>query len=277
MTTTTAMATTMAKRTVNDLQSRIISYWDGRADTYSNGVVDELTDGRRGIWMRELIENGREAFALASARACCASALDVGCGPGFFTSLLAEAGCTVDAVDSSAEMLAHACANVSGEVPSADVTYWHADLHDLPFDDGTFDLIVSRNVTWLMRDPVAAYAEWLRVLRPGGVMLVFDANWYRYLCDSSLDAARRADQDGKRVEGWADDAQATLDQERRCELIAAELPFTSVLRPAWDVRALASLGSRSVMADEDVWQRVWTTGEKAFYRTSPLFMVKAVK
>ena len=271
------MVPATAKCACDSLQNEIVSYWDGRATTYSNNVVDELADDRRVAWRHVLMEFANEVLEPDGGQANAARALDIGCGPGFFSSLLAEMGCTVDAIDSSAEMLAHACANVAAEVPDGDVTYWLCDLHELPFQDNAFDLAVSRNVTWLMRDPAAAYAEWLRVLRPGGVLLVFDANWYRYLCDTDLDAMRHADQDGKTVEGQEADAKATPGQERQCELIAAKLPLTSVLRPAWDLETLGALGVACAWADEGVWQRVWTKGEKSFYRTSPLFMVKAVK
>ncbi len=52
------------------------------------------------------------------------------------------------------------------------------DFGALPFQDGTFDLVVSRNVTHIIREHLKVYGEWLRVLKPGGVLLIFDANWH---------------------------------------------------------------------------------------------------
>ena len=52
------------------------------------------------------------------------------------------------------------------------------DAKDLDFEDNTFDIIVSRNLTWVLEEPDKAYREWHRVLRSGGKMLNFDANWY---------------------------------------------------------------------------------------------------
>ena len=58
----------------------------------------------------------------------------------------------------------------------------------LDFEDGLFDVVVSRNVTWNLPEPERGYAEWARVLRPGGLIINFDANWYRYLIDDSAPA-----------------------------------------------------------------------------------------
>lgn len=259
------------------LKDEIVAYWNARAVSYSCGVIDELHDDRRTAWTQVLIEHSYEALHHAAMQGRPAHAIDLGCGPGFFSSLLAIEGCRVDAVDSSLEMLKHARNNVMREAPDADVAFTCCDLLSLPFPDGTFDLAVSRNVTWLMQQPEAAYAEWLRVLRPGGVLLVFDANWYRYLSNEAVDAQRHGDQDGKTIEEWRVEAQATPDQEKRCEIIAGRLPLTPVLRPAWDLETLYGLGVGSAYADELIWERVWTEGEKRFYRTSPLFLVKSTK
>lgn len=43
--------------------------------------------------------------------------------------------------------------------------------------DCTFDAIVSRHASWLFPEPAAAYREWIRLLRPGGILLNMDANW----------------------------------------------------------------------------------------------------
>jgi SAM-dependent methyltransferase len=155
------------------------------------------------------------------------------------------------------------------------VEFHCGDVSKLPFADDTFDLAISRNVTWLMSDPVATYAEWLRVLAPGGQLAVFDANWYRYLVDPELDLLRKQDQMHEVPE--KSDARATPEEELRCERIAANLPLTSELRPAWDLEVLGDLGARHVAAYEDVWRHLWTPEERRYYRTSPLFLIVAEK
>jgi len=260
-----------------DIDSEIVSYWDKRSTSYSNGVVGELGDERRDAWCRALEGHVAAALAVAREEGRSPRVLDLGCGPGFFTALFAKAGCCVDAVDSSHEMLARARENVTAVAPDANAEFHECDFSSLPFADNSFDLAVGRNVTWLMRRPEATYAEWLRVLRPNGKLLVFDANWYRYLIDSEMAAKRNADMAENTLEGWDEDAQATTDEEKRCERIAYELPMTYILRPAWDQAILAALGASSVCVDEGIWREVWAPSEQSYYGATPMFLVEVVK
>lgn len=261
----------------DELGQAITAYWDHRARTYSNGVRGELADNRHCAWQRLLAQSIADVMAKAKRAGRVVRALDLGCGPGFFSILLAEKGCAVDAIDMSAGMLAQARANVEAAVPGANVAFHQCDAALPPFDDATFDIVTSRNLTWLMREPEQTYAEWLRVLRPGGKLLVFDANWYRYLVDDEVAQARLHDQTGAKLEEYDEDSMASDDEERQCELIAAELPLTSILRPQWDVEVLERLGAARVRADERVWCDLWTKSEQAFYGSSPLFMIEAYR
>lgn len=93
-------------------------------------------------------------------------ALDVGCGPGALTEVLAArlGGERVAAVDPS-EPFAAACAE---RVPGADVRVASADR--LPHDDDAFDATLSQLVVNFLPDAPAALAEMTRVTRPGGVV-----------------------------------------------------------------------------------------------------------
>lgn len=259
------------------LEREIEDYWDKRAESYSNGVRGELDDNRRDVWRHALEDVAGGLIGQAEAESRTARALDLGCGPGFFSILFADMGFAVDAVDESSEMLARARANVAEAGCGDAVAFHEGDVTFLSFDDNAFDVAACRNLTWLMRDPEAAYREWLRVLRPGGKLVVFDANWYLYLVDAEVDARRRADQEGKRPAEWDEKTQATTAEEKRCEVIAAELPLTPVARPAWDLEVLPRLGASRVRADEDAWLSLWTESEKRFYASSPMFMVEALK
>lgn len=276
----------------------IEQYWDARARTYSNNVRGELAADRLAAW-RDILSSrvaavtqpgeapasypsatkgpvGEDRFGQAHAVAP-VRALDLGCGPGFFTAILSGLGCQVTAVDSSACMLDHARENVTTHGNPEGVTYLQSDVASLDLPDASFDLVVLRNVTWLMEDPVGAYAEWRRVLKPGGRLLVFDANWYSYLVDARIDRARRADQANIEILGWDEDARSTEAQDRRCEQIALRLPLTYETRPGWDVQALTQLGFDRISVDNGVWRRVWSPGEQEFYASSPLFMIEAIK
>ena len=259
------------------LDAEIVEYWNERSTSYSNGVIGELHDERRTIWWNAIIKRAGGVLDEVRREGRAVRVLDLGCGPGFFTALFSEAGCQVDAVDSSAEMIARARANVKAAVPDAEPMFCECDFTELPFADGTFDLAVGRNVTWLMRRPEAAYAEWLRVLRPGGKLLLFDANWYRYLIDPATAAARETDMANNALVNWDEDSRATTAEEKHCEQMALELPLTYILRPAWDATILSSMGVEQVHTDKLIWREVWTESEHSCYGATPMFLVEAVK
>lgn len=105
--------------------------------------------------------------------------LDVGCGPGTITADLAElVGPTgrVVAVDSSAEVLEQAAAHVAGRGLD-NVVFEVADVHDLRFADGEFDVVHAHQVLQHVADPVAALREMRRVTAPGGTVAARDADY----------------------------------------------------------------------------------------------------
>ena len=65
------------------------------------------------------------------------------------------------------------------DVPAGIETY-HTDLAHLPLPDGVVDIIISRSVFEHLADPQAVYAEFSRVLRPGGVVVFLTANMWDY-------------------------------------------------------------------------------------------------
>ena len=266
----------MKQKTKDALDAQIEAYWDQRAQSYSNGVRGELGDSRSDVWERVLSRLIAPVLTGAN-KGKKPLVADLGCGPGFMSVLFSRMGCFVHAVDESPGMLAQAKTNVHDAGLSRSVEFHRADVGTLPFENNTLDVVASRNVTWLLRQPRETYAEWMRVLRPGGKLIVFDANWYLYLVNPLIDAQRTADQRGKVVEEWDEDSRATASEEERCERIAARLPLTSVVRPAWDKRTLLELGAQEVRADEDIWKELWTQGEKSFYASSPMFLVEARK
>lgn len=253
------------------------NYWDERAAGYSAGVRKELEAARYSDWADVLARSSSGVRGRAIDAGRTPRALDLGCGPGFFSIILARLGCKVDAVDSSVSMLEEARANNLVAGTGERVTLHESDVEKLPFGDNAFDLVVSRNVTWLLSDPRAAYAEWGRVLVPGGKLVVFDANWYRYLVDPVIDAQRIMDEGCAGFSRLDVNGYASSEQEFRCEQIALSLPLTSSLRPEWDTAVLRDLGFRNVCADKGIWRRVWTEEEASFYGSSPMFLIEATK
>lgn len=94
--------------------------------------------------------------------------LDVGCGIGFYTRRLQEAGADAYGVDVDPEKVAEArqiVANV--QVAPAEA---------LPFPDGFFDMVLSHEVLEHVDDDRQAVAEAIRVLKPGGRLVIFVPN-----------------------------------------------------------------------------------------------------
>ena len=151
--------------------------------------------------------------------------LDLGCGPGFFEIILSRSGFSVCGVDSSHQMIEQARVNVRQFGDPALVEFLCCDVSELPLDTSCFDVVVSRNVTWLMPDPLKAYSEWHRVLKPGGKMLVFDANWYSYLVDDQINQVRLGDhlRAGEAMRGSRVEAPSHLREETRMGRIRAAI------------------------------------------------------
>ena len=104
--------------------------------------------------------------------------LDAACGTGRHTAELAARGHRVIAVDSSTEMLARA----RDRVPSADLR--SGDLHRLPVTDGEVDLVVCALALTHVPRLGPVFAEFARVLRPGGHLIVSDVHHLRVVMGS---------------------------------------------------------------------------------------------
>ncbi|AVT34238.1 SAM-dependent methyltransferase [Plantactinospora sp. BC1] len=101
------------------------------------------------------------------------TALDAACGTGRHTGYLAARGHRVIGVDSSAEMLARA----RERVPDAEFRL--ADLHRLPLPDDHVDLVVCALALTHLPALEPVFAEFARVLRPGGHLVISDAHQER--------------------------------------------------------------------------------------------------
>lgn len=90
------------------------------------------------------------------------SILDVGCGPGYVSAVVAERGATPIGLDFSKEMIAIA----KRMLPRID--FREGDAQNLPFADASFDRVVANFSLLHLAEPERAMAEGARVLKPGG-------------------------------------------------------------------------------------------------------------
>lgn len=101
--------------------------------------------------------------------------LDVGCGPGTISADFAEltTSGTVTCLDSSDSVLETARTNFS-ERGLANAEFVAGDVGNMPFADGTFDVVHAHQVVIHLPDPERAMREMRRVLKPGGVLACKD-------------------------------------------------------------------------------------------------------
>jgi SAM-dependent methyltransferase len=142
-------------------------HWDGRADTFDDerhhGIHD---DEQRDRWLDVLGEWTGDP----SQRA-----LDVGCGTGVVSLLLAALGHRVTGVDFALSMVERARAKARHG--GWNVEFHRGDAEQLPVADDAVELLTARHLVWTLEHPRAALAEWQRVVEPGGRILLIEGYW----------------------------------------------------------------------------------------------------
>ena len=249
-----------------ELLHSIGQYWTRRAPSYTDVIKKNLADGWDQVWADELISH----FPDGGDRPL--RVLDIGTGPGFYAIILARRGYEVTAVDYSEGMLREARRNAGALADK--IRFVRMDAQRLAFADGSFDAIVTRNLTWNLPDPAGAYREWMRVLRPGGALVNFDANWYRYLWDEEAELGHKRDRENLAVSDVRDENAGT--DVDAMEAIARKTPLSRQHRPQWDLRVLSRFGIQA-SADENIWQRVWTKEERINNASTPMFLIEGRK
>jgi ubiquinone/menaquinone biosynthesis C-methylase UbiE len=149
------------------------------------------------------------------------SVLDVGCGPGTISADIARlvAPGRVTGIDLSLEVIELARRSAE-ETNAANLSFLVADVYDLQFADSSFDVVYAHQVLQHLSDPVRALGEMRRVLVPGGLVAVRDADYGKFTWSPSdprlerwmslyHDITRRngAEADaGRYLEGWVREA-----------------------------------------------------------------------
>lgn len=256
---------------MNTLKEEIHAYWTQRAEGYSEYNQQELADARRNMWKNKLLSLLEENFPGKKPEEL--KILDVGTGPGFFALLLAEAGYQVTAADVTEEMLKEAKKNTG--VFAEKIIWKISDAQDLELEDCEFDAVFSRNVTWNLENPGQAYEEWIRVLKPGGLLCNFDADWYGHLYDEEKRSGYEKDR--QRVEEKNLEDYYTGTDIERMESIARQVPLSRQKRPQWDVETLKNAGLTDISCDTEVWKQVWTEEEIINNGSTPIFLLSGKK
>jgi len=232
-----------------------IDYWTKRTPGYLEVNQGELASRQRAVWSSVISQRIAARFP-----------------PGFFAVILTELGYRVAAVDYTASMLKAAKEN-AGSL-AAQISFYQMNAEELDFPDNSFDVLVTRNLTWNLRHPKKAYARWTRVLKKGGLLLNFDAGWYRYLYDADAKKGHLQDRVNIAYSNVGDETEGT--DVAAMESIARKAPLSARKRPEWDLDILRELGMEA-LADTEIWKQVWTREERINNASTPMFLIEARK
>lgn len=158
---------TRSNRREDEVKEAVQEYWDSRSESFDDDRQHGIHDAeQRGAWLSVLRRwTGDPPLQI----------LDVGCGTGVVSLLLAELGHDVTGIDFSPEMLAHARKKAQDDDCSVD--FCAGDAEDLEFADDTFDLVTTRHLIWTLPNPSKAIREWSRVVEPGGRIVLIEGYW----------------------------------------------------------------------------------------------------
>lgn len=241
---------------MENVKQRITRYWSCRAQAFQAQRLREFGNEKRGRWLQEFnryLPQGRPL-----------KILDLGTGTGFFALILAAEGHEATGIDLTADMISRAKA-------TADTLGLHASFHVMDaeapdFPPESFDALVTRNLTWTLPHLWEAYRQWYRLLKPGGVLLNFDADYCRTVQegeDGDLPDSHAHKNISQSL--WAENEAISL------EISAYQLP-----RPQWDVQLLLEAGFERVTVDAGVYKRIYREVDE-FYNPTPIFCICAQK
>jgi ubiquinone/menaquinone biosynthesis C-methylase UbiE len=238
------------------IKHRVTHYWSHRAGGFETQRLREFESEKKGRWLAE--------FARYLPQGRPLRILDVGTGTGFFACLLAEQGHETTGIDLTPEMIDHA--EHMAAVLGVDVSFTIMDAEEPEFEAESFDVLVTRNLTWTLPHIEKAYREWFRILKPGGVLINFDADY---------SAALENEED---VELPENHAHKLVPDYMRAEndAITMEVGAYHGPRPQWDVQLLVEAGFESVTVDMGVYKRIYREIDE-FFNPTPIFTIAAYK
>ena len=236
------------------IKNRVTDYWAKRSKSFSSHKHEEAHSYKALLWREEFRRNLPEGRALRI--------LDAGCGAGFFELVLVPMGHDVTGIDLTPEMVTEA-RKLAGSHHSGSAEFLIMDAEHPEFPDNWFDAVISRNLTWTLPHPAEAYGEWHRVLKPGGVLLNYDAEYAKgfHKYDQSENLAHK-------------DIDTGLTAE--CHDIYHMLNVSTFDRPAWDEEVLRNIGFRDIKADLSAGDRLYKEKDQ-FYMPDRMFCIRAVK
>lgn len=238
-----------------EIKDKVQEYWTERADGFFELRHAELESNKAERWLGEISKYIPDGKTI--------KILDVGCGTGYFEIILGQAGHNITGIDLTEEMIHKANDMISiYKLDKKNVKAIVMDAEKLDFEDETFDMILSRNLTWTLPHPIEAYQEWKRVLKKGGILLNYDAEYAKYAHDVLYNKENFAHQD---VSNHLKDA---------CHKIYHMLSISTIDRPEWDKEVLENLGFDRIEINPDYWKYIYQEKDQ-FYTANKMFSIVA--
>ncbi len=225
---------------------------------HENRVRDEFTRQAETFSASATITDAAltQRFIDALGEAAQGSVLDVACGPGILSAVIARTARQVVAFDLTPQMLKKA-AQRCAEAGLANVTFREGTATELPFANAAFDAAVTRLSVHHFDRPSRVMSEIFRVLRPGGAFVVADVIASEMLAEAELQNAIEILRDSSHVRmlpgselkalvtgaGFTVESQTTWDKPREFEEWMGIVNDASRVPPLRAVvRALANAG-----------------------------------
>ena len=221
------------------MEQRVLRYWTQRSRDFGTVRKNELLSPMGARWL--------EAITCRLPANKPLRILDVGTGTGFFAILLSQLGHTVEGIDLTPAMLEEARA--LSQQQGLSIVFREMDAQDLSYGDESFDVVLSRNLTWTLPEPEKAYGEWYRVLKKGGILLNFDADYAANVRSQSTQNCSVAPDSPYGHVGMT----SRLVEENNAITLAMDI---GKARPAWDAVILGNLGFQKVETDRSLGKRV---------------------
>ncbi len=238
------------------IKQRITNYWAARAEGFEEQRLSELSGVKKELWKSELHRFLPERKPLR--------VLDIGTGTGFFACILAGEGHEVTGIDLTPEMIEHA--EHMAKKLGVHAEYRVMDAERPEFAADSFDVLVTRNLTWTLPHLEEAYRQWYRILKPQGVLINFDADYYREL--------------GRETSKPLPEKHAHMllsdTMKKENDVITRTVGMLQNPRPEWDIRLLENAGFRTVCVDREVFRRIYAQPDE-FYNPAEIFMITAWK